>query len=90
MSIEMGGGFGQNGFLLKVALLSTQLDLPHEGCLQQAYHIFGYMNKSPRQIVFMGPDHPHIDESRLNKFDSGGFLYRCRGINYARYAVTKG
>ena len=57
--------------LLEVSLLSTRLTFTYEGHLQQVYYIFGYLKKSPRQRVFMNPDHPHID--RFKKFDRVDF-----------------
>ena len=39
---------GRVDILLEVALLSTHLALPRVGHLQQVYHIFGYLKKSPR------------------------------------------
>ena len=49
--------FGIVDMFLEAALLSTHLALPHEFHLQQVYHIFGYLKKSPRRRVFMDPDH---------------------------------
>ena len=60
---------GRVDILLEVALLSSHLALPREGHLQQVYHIFGYLNKSPRRRLFFDPDHPQISETRFKKFD---------------------
>ena len=55
--------------ILEVALLSSHLALPRAGHLQQVYHIFGYLKKSPRRRIYFDPDHPQISESRFKKFD---------------------
>ena len=55
--------------LIEVVLLSSHLALPREGHLQHVYHIFGYLNKSPRRRLFFDPDHPQISETRFKKFD---------------------
>jgi hypothetical protein len=60
---------GRLDILLEVALLSSHLALPRDGHLQQVYHIFGYLKKSPRRRVFLDPDHPDISEERFHKFD---------------------
>ena len=58
---------GRVKLFLELDLLYTHLALPREGHLQQVYHIFGYLKKSPRPRVFMDLDHPNIDESRSKK-----------------------
>ena len=60
---------GRIDILLEVALLSSHLALPRAGHLQQVYHIFGYLKKSPRRRIYFDPDHPQISESRFKKFD---------------------
>ena len=60
---------GRVEILLEFSFLSTHLDLPRKYNLQQVYHIFGYLKKSPRRRVFMDPDQRNIDESRFKKFD---------------------
>ena len=64
---------GRLDILLEVALLSSHLDLPRDGHLQQVYHIFGYLKKSPRRRVFLDPDHPDISEDRFRKFECENF-----------------
>ena len=49
--------------------LSSHLALPRAGHLQQVYHIFGYLKKSPRKRLFFDPDHPKISEDRFQKHD---------------------
>ena len=46
---------GRVDILLEVALLSTHLCLPRTGHLQQVYHIFGYLDQSPRKRLFFNP-----------------------------------
>ena len=60
---------GRVDILLEVALLSSHLALPRVGHLQQVYHIFGYLDESPRRWLFFDPDHPNISEGRFQKFD---------------------
>ena len=60
---------GRVDILLEVSLLSTQMASPRLGHLQQLYHIFGYLKKSPRKRLFYDPDHPVISESRFIKHD---------------------
>jgi hypothetical protein len=60
---------GRVDMLLEVALLSSHLALPRVGHLQQVYHIFGYLDKSPRRRLFFDPDAPKISESRFQQFD---------------------
>ena len=60
---------GRVDILLEVALLSTHLALPREGHLQQVYHIFAYLNKSPRRRLFFDPNHPTISEKRFKRFE---------------------
>jgi hypothetical protein len=55
--------------LLEVALLSSHLALPRVGHLQQVYHIFGYLKRSPRRRLFFDPGYPKISESRFRQFD---------------------
>ena len=60
---------GRVDILLEVALLSSHLALPRVGHLQQVYHIFGYLDESPRRRLFFDPAHPKISESRFHNFD---------------------
>ena len=60
---------GRVDILLEVSLLSSHLALPRVGHLQQVYHIFGYLKKSPRKRLYFDPDHPKISEDRFQRFD---------------------
>ena len=64
---------GRVDILLEVSLLSTQMASPRLGHLQQLYHIFGYLKKSPRKRLFYDPDHPVRSESRFIKHDLEDF-----------------
>ena len=60
---------GRVDILLEVSLLSSHLALPRIGHLQQVYHIFGYLKKSPRKRLFFDPGYPKISEERFHRFD---------------------
>ena len=60
---------GRVDILLEVSLLSSHLALPRVGHLQQVYHIFGYLNESPRRRLYFDPDYPNILVSRFQKFE---------------------
>lgn len=50
-------------------MLLSHLTLPRVSHLQQVYHIFGYLKKSPRRRSFFDLDYPRILEGRFQKFD---------------------
>ena len=60
---------GRVDILLEVALLSTHLCLPRTGHLQEVYHIFGYLDQSPRKRFFFDPTIPKISADRFQSFD---------------------
>ena len=60
---------GRVDMLLEVSLLSSHLSLPRVGNLQQVYHIFGYLKRSPRRRLFFDPDHPKISEDRFQRYE---------------------
>lgn len=47
----------------------SHLTLPRIGHLQQVYHIFGYLKKSPRRRLFFDPDYPKISKGSFQEFD---------------------
>ena len=76
--LRWGIELGRIDILLEVALLSSHLALPRIGHLEQVYHIFGYLKKSPRRRLYMDPDHPVVSENRFHKFDWEDFYKDCK------------
>jgi hypothetical protein len=60
---------GRLDILLEVSLLSTYLAAPHEGHLEQVFHIFGYLKKNPKRKIAFDPDYPVIAESCFKSYD---------------------
>jgi hypothetical protein len=54
---------GRVDIATEVSLLSSHLELPREGHLQQVYHIFGYLKANPKKTLAFDPHHPDIDKN---------------------------
>jgi hypothetical protein len=50
-------------------MLSSHLVLPREGHLQQAFHIFGYLNQYPKKSIYFNPGCILVSPERFQKFD---------------------
>ena len=62
---------GRTDILLETSLLSQYQASPRQGHLEQALHIFAYMEKKPKTSLYMDPSLPNIDYSsfKANKED---------------------
>jgi len=50
-------------------MMSSHLTLPHEGHLQQLYHMFAYLKKFHNTEMVFDPSEPVIDENAFQKRD---------------------
>ena len=48
--------------ILETVLLSTYLDLPRRGRLEQAFYMFGYLRANPKRKLCFDSQHPTINE----------------------------
>ena len=64
---------GRLDVLLETALLSQHLASPRIGHLEQAYHIFGYLDQKSKRSLYMDPTHPNIAEQTFTQYDWGEF-----------------
>ena len=62
---------GRTDILLETSLLSQYQASPRQGHLEQALHIFAYMDKKPKTSLYMDPLLPNVDYSnfKANKED---------------------
>jgi hypothetical protein len=62
---------GRTDVLLETSLLSQYQASPRQGHLEQALHIFAYMDKKPKTSLYMDPSLPNVDYSgfKTNKED---------------------
>ena len=54
---------GRADILLEVSLLSQFQASPRQGHLEQAYHIFAFLDKHPKLTLYFDPTRARIDES---------------------------
>ena len=52
---------GRIDILLEVSLLSSYAAMPRWGHLQELYHIFAFLKKSPKFSLYMSPELPNFD-----------------------------
>jgi hypothetical protein len=64
---------GQIDIIVEVSLLSRFLANPHEGHLQQALHVFGYLKKHARSRMVFDETEPAIDQSHFRIVDWSEF-----------------
>jgi hypothetical protein len=60
---------GRIDIIVEVSLLSRFLACPHEGHLQQAFHVFGYLKKHARSQMVLDETVPEIDQSHFWQVD---------------------
>ena len=46
----------------EITTMSTHLDMPRIGHLQELFHMFGYLKANPKRKVAFDPDHPMFDK----------------------------
>jgi hypothetical protein len=54
---------GRVDILLEVSILSQHQASPRQGHLEQALHIFGYLRKKPKLILYLNPELPQVQYS---------------------------
>jgi hypothetical protein len=64
---------GQIDIIVEVSLLSRFLACPHEGHMQQAFHVFGYLKKHARSWMVFNETEPAIDQSCFRVVDWSEF-----------------
>jgi hypothetical protein len=52
-----------------VASMAQYLVAPHEGHLNQVYHMFAYLKQHDRSRIVMDASRPKVDETRFHKAD---------------------
>jgi hypothetical protein len=60
---------GRIDIIVEVSLLSRFLACPHEGHLQQAFHVFGYLKKHARSQMVFDEMEPEVDQSHFWQVD---------------------
>jgi hypothetical protein len=68
-SVELG----RIDIMVEVAMLSHHLALPRTGHLEQALHVFLYMNKYARSTMVFDDMFPDFDEARFQKCNWADF-----------------
>ena len=60
---------GHVNICLEVSLLSSHLALPHQGHLQQLYHIFGYLKSHHNLELVFNLSDPVVEENDFERCD---------------------
>ena len=53
---------GHIEILYEVATMSTHVDMPRIGHLQELFHMFGYLKANPKHKLVFDQDHSMVDE----------------------------
>ena len=67
---------GRVDIYLEVSMMSSQMDMPREGHLEQMFHMFGYLKCHHNTEMVFDPSDPVIDMSRFQKRDWGSSEFR--------------
>ena len=59
---------GRIDIYCEVFMLSSHLALPHEGHLQQAFHVFGYLTQNPKKSIYFNPGCILVPHERFHRF----------------------
>ena len=60
---------GRVDILLETALVSTCLDLPRRGHLEQIFHVFGYLKMNPKRKLCFDPQHLTLNDRQFALHD---------------------
>ena len=71
---------GRVDICLEVSMLSSHLAMPREGNLQQALHIFGYLDKHSNAAMVFDPTPWKVPEDKFAKKDWKYSIYGCEGM----------
>ena len=71
---------GRIDICCEVSMLSSHLAMPHQGHLEQVYHIFAYLQKHHNAELVFDPTYVHVDEKLFEKQDwsSTPYISDCR------------
>jgi hypothetical protein len=72
---------GRIDIIVEVSLLSRFLACPHEGHMEQAFHVFGYLEKHERSRMVFDETVPASDQSRFRVVDWSEFYLEAEEAN---------
>ena len=58
---------GRVDIYLELSMMSSHMDMPREGHLNELFHIFGYLRKYHNMKMVFDSNDPVIDESQYQK-----------------------
>ena len=64
-------------------MMSSHLELPREGHLDQVFHIFAYLNKHHNSALVFDPSYPDVNIDTFPKHDWKIFYDDVKEANYA-------
>ena len=66
---------GRFNMCVKVSMLSSCLDMPRKGHIQQLFHIFAYLKKHQNTEMVFYPPFPYFDADKLQRQDWSQTVY---------------